>query len=87
MFDPSRDPSASPEVVLGIDPGLSRCGYGAVRREGHRMVPVAFGVLRTPPEAPLPSASLSASNRSRSARLTACSSGPFRRQFGAAPTQ
>jgi len=41
-------------VVLGIDPGLSRCGYGAVRREGHRMVPVAFGVLRTPPDAPLP---------------------------------
>ena len=50
MFDQSRDPG----VILGIDPGLSRCGYGAIRREGQRMVPVAFGVLRTPPDAPLP---------------------------------
>jgi len=50
VFDQSRDPG----LILGIDPGLSRCGYGAVRCEGHRMVPVAFGVLRTPPEAPLP---------------------------------
>jgi len=50
VFDQSRDPG----VILGIDPGLSRCGYGAVRREGQRMVPVAFGVLRTPPDAPLP---------------------------------
>jgi len=41
-------------VVLGIDPGLSRCGYGALRRDGHRMVPVAYGVLRTPPETDLP---------------------------------
>src|SRR5689334_4937045 len=54
VFDQSRDPGAPGDVVLGIDPGLSRCGYGAVRREGQRMVPVAFGVLRTPPEAPLP---------------------------------
>lgn len=36
------------DAVLGIDPGLSRCGYGVVRREGHRLVPVAYGVLRTP---------------------------------------
>jgi len=50
VFDQSRDPG----VILGIDPGLSRCGYGAIRREGQRMVPVAFGVLRTPPDAPLP---------------------------------
>jgi crossover junction endodeoxyribonuclease RuvC len=54
VFDQSRDPGVIPDVVLGIDPGLSRCGYGAIRREGHRMVPVAFGVLRTPPDAPLP---------------------------------
>jgi crossover junction endodeoxyribonuclease RuvC len=41
--------------VLGIDPGLSRCGYGAVRvtSEG-RMVAEAAGVLRTEPSAPLP---------------------------------
>jgi crossover junction endodeoxyribonuclease RuvC len=41
-------------VVLGIDPGLSRCGYGALRRDGHRMVPVAYGVLRTVPSVSLP---------------------------------
>ena len=41
--------------VLGIDPGLSRCGYGVVRRDGHRLVPVAFGVLRTPPDLELAS--------------------------------
>lgn len=40
--------------VLGIDPGLSRCGYGCVeqRRAGPRAV--AVGVLRTSPQAPLP---------------------------------
>ena len=38
------------DAVLGIDPGLSRCGYGVVRREGSRLVPVAFGVLRTSPD-------------------------------------
>ncbi len=40
--------------VLGIDPGLSRCGYGAVARSGARFEAVAYGVLRTDPKAPLP---------------------------------
>jgi crossover junction endodeoxyribonuclease RuvC len=54
VFDP-----AGP--VLGIDPGVSRCGYGAVaggdgagrgrRRDGRA---VAYGVIRTAPEQPLP---------------------------------
>jgi len=39
--------------ALGIDPGLSRCGYGAVRSEGGRLLPVAFGHLTTGPEQPL----------------------------------
>jgi crossover junction endodeoxyribonuclease RuvC len=40
--------------VLGIDPGLSRCGYGVVAaRPGGPQV-VACGVLRTPPDAPVP---------------------------------
>lgn len=34
--------------VLGIDPGLTRCGY-AVVDDGVRPVAVALGVLRTPP--------------------------------------
>ncbi len=41
--------------VLGIDPGLSRCGYGVVtRRGGDRLTAVAGGVISTPPSAPLP---------------------------------
>lgn len=36
--------------VLGIDPGLTRTGYGLVRR-GHPPVPVAVGVIRTSPDA------------------------------------
>jgi crossover junction endodeoxyribonuclease RuvC len=48
------DPVPS-DPVLGIDPGLSRCGYGAVARDGARFTVVAYGVLRTDPKAPLPS--------------------------------
>ena len=43
--------------VLGIDPGLSRCGYGAVEggRAGSRDArAVAVGVIRTEPSTPLP---------------------------------
>ncbi len=47
MFD-----AAGP--VLGIDPGVSRCGYGAVRTAGGVAQPLAYGVLRTDPADPLP---------------------------------
>jgi len=42
--------------VLGIDPGLSRCGYACVdtRRPGGSVHPVALGVLTTSPSMPLP---------------------------------
>lgn len=41
--------------VLGIDPGLSRCGYGALeQRSGAEATPIAIGVLTTPPASPLP---------------------------------
>jgi crossover junction endodeoxyribonuclease RuvC len=40
--------------VLGIDPGVSRCGYGAVVRRDGRLAPVACGVIRTSPSDPLP---------------------------------
>jgi crossover junction endodeoxyribonuclease RuvC len=40
--------------VLGIDPGLTRCGYGAVRKEGADLRAVAAGVLTTSPSTPLP---------------------------------
>jgi crossover junction endodeoxyribonuclease RuvC len=41
-------------VVLGIDPGVSRCGYGAVVAEGSSLSALACGVIRTPPGDPLP---------------------------------
>ena len=41
--------------VLGIDPGVSRCGYGCVEGgAGGRSRAVAVGVLTTPPSEPLP---------------------------------
>ena len=47
--------SAAPLVVLGIDPGLTRCGYACLRAEGpQRVKPVAMGVIRTASTDPLP---------------------------------
>lgn len=40
--------------VLGIDPGLSRCGYCCLETDGRNHRPVALGVLTTPPSAPVP---------------------------------
>ncbi|MGI8794527.1 MAG: crossover junction endodeoxyribonuclease RuvC [Acidimicrobiales bacterium] len=40
--------------VLGIDPGVSRCGYGAVRRTPRGPEAEACGVLTTPKSDPLP---------------------------------
>jgi crossover junction endodeoxyribonuclease RuvC len=43
--------------ALGIDPGLSRCGYGAVDARGHNSrnaQAVAVGVITTSPQHPLP---------------------------------
>jgi len=47
-------------LILGIDPGLTRCGYAAVEPtaghgSGSAARPVALGVLRTAPSDPLPS--------------------------------
>lgn len=36
--------------VLGIDPGLSRTGYGVIESSGSAMRAVAAGVLRTDPD-------------------------------------
>lgn len=40
--------------VLGIDPGVSRCGYGVVAEEGSGLRALACGVIRTPASQPLP---------------------------------
>lgn len=50
MFDSS---------VLGIDPGLSRCGYGVAARGRSQPICKGAGVVRTSPEAPLPERLLS----------------------------
>jgi crossover junction endodeoxyribonuclease RuvC len=48
VFDPEGP-------VLGIDPGVSRCGYGAVvSGRGGALTAPAFGVIRTPRSSPLP---------------------------------
>ena len=47
MFDPLGP-------VLGIDPGLSRCGYGIVARERGNPRALGCGVIRTPPGDSLP---------------------------------
>ena len=47
MFVPTR--------VLGIDPGLTRCGYAVVDGEGPtKASAVSLGVIRTPASDPLP---------------------------------
>ena len=49
--EPVFDPDGP---VLGIDPGVSRCGYGAVvSRRGGSLTTPAFGVIRTPRSSPL----------------------------------
>lgn len=40
--------------VLGIDPGLSRCGYGVVEETGEGPRAVTGGVIRTPPSRAVP---------------------------------
>ena len=40
--------------VLGIDPGVSRCGFALLRRAGSRVVAEEIGVITTPTEWPLP---------------------------------
>jgi crossover junction endodeoxyribonuclease RuvC len=39
--------------VLGVDPGLSRCGYGCVEQRGRTQRAVAAGVISTPPSMPV----------------------------------
>jgi crossover junction endodeoxyribonuclease RuvC len=35
-------------IVLGIDPGLERVGYGVIRRDGSRISAIAYGLIKTP---------------------------------------
>ncbi len=46
--------TVEPVFVLGIDPGLSRCGYCVLRTDGRHSRAVALGVLRTRTTDPTP---------------------------------
>jgi crossover junction endodeoxyribonuclease RuvC len=35
-------------LILGIDPGLERLGYGIVRREGSSLCAIQYGLIETP---------------------------------------
>ena len=51
--------------MLGIDPGVSRCGYGVVARAGGRIRAQACGVIRTLAERPAAAAPARARRRAR----------------------
>lgn len=40
--------------VLGIDPGIAITGFGVVEKQGHQLVPLAFGTIRTDKALSLP---------------------------------
>ncbi|HWL43560.1 MAG TPA: crossover junction endodeoxyribonuclease RuvC [Ilumatobacter sp.] len=51
----SRTPGGAPTRVLGIDPGLTRCGYAVVDGRGpSAATAVTLGVIRTPATDALP---------------------------------
>lgn len=35
-------------VILGIDPGLERIGYGFISRQGSTIKPIAYGLIESP---------------------------------------
>lgn len=42
-------------LILGVDPGLNRCGWGVILSEGSRLSHVAHGVIKPPPSQQLAS--------------------------------
>ena len=40
-------------TILGVDPGLTRCGFGVVSATGQQVRFVEAGVIRTPADAPI----------------------------------
>lgn len=54
MFGSVEGHPRAPGPVLGIDPGVSRCGYGVVAGDGGSLRALSYGVIRTPPAEPLP---------------------------------
>lgn len=48
MFAPGI--SVDTATVLGVDPGLTRCGYAILRRDGTSVSAQTMGVITTPPD-------------------------------------
>lgn len=42
-------------LILGIDPGLNRCGWGVIASEGSRLSHVAHGIIKPPAQQQLAS--------------------------------
>lgn len=40
-------------IVLGLDPGLAKTGWGIIEAEGNRLRHIAHGTVKTQPSAPL----------------------------------
>ncbi len=40
-------------IVLGVDPGTVRTGFGVVRKDGSRLLRLGSGTIRTDPKAPM----------------------------------
>lgn len=45
----------TPRLILGVDPGLNRCGWGLILSEGVRLSHVAHGVIKPPAQQQLAS--------------------------------
>jgi len=48
-----RNGTSGSVIVLGVDPGTRRLGWGVVAREGNRLRHLGHGVLVLPPDLPL----------------------------------
>ncbi|MEO8458498.1 MAG: crossover junction endodeoxyribonuclease RuvC [Chloroflexota bacterium] len=51
---PPRRTRSGPVIILGIDPGLTRTGYGVIIADGSNHSCVHFGAVAPPPKAPHP---------------------------------
>jgi crossover junction endodeoxyribonuclease RuvC len=40
-------------LILGIDPGIGRCGYAVIKAEGSILKPLDFGCIETEPNSPI----------------------------------
>jgi crossover junction endodeoxyribonuclease RuvC len=51
---PAGDPTASPgSIIMGVDPGMTRTGYGLLEVQAHRLRFIDGGIISTSPRQPL----------------------------------